>query len=128
MADATTYDVARLKMMRLGMAPMTFGEAITIAIGHARPMIVDDAATDPTMVDQLAHVDRVMDAATWTPEDLAAVAAVVAVGADYMAANGYAEDEDFPEDAAAARFLEYGDRAISLVKEVAPWFLSQPGD
>lgn len=100
----------------LGSSTMTFGEAAAVMLRHAAPLIADDAATDPRAASDLATAREVlarpvtvtaggMGMVTATVAETASLYRAVALGCEYAANNGYADDADFPEDAAAARML-----------------------
>lgn len=110
---------------RYATGGLTFREAMRIAIGHATPIVEDDEAdasdghdTEVT-TEHLALAGKAVEATgPITEAELLALADVVAVGAEYMDVNEYADDDDFPEDVAAANQLGSGTSAWHFVVEV----------
>ncbi|MGN6575269.1 MAG: hypothetical protein ACTHKG_06255 [Nocardioides sp.] len=103
----------------LGGSTMTFGEAARILLDHAAGLIEDGGATDPRAAADLAvarevlarPAERSIDTqgplvlVPATVAETASLYRAVAVGCEYAATNGYADDEDYPDDAEAARTL-----------------------
>jgi hypothetical protein len=90
-------------------------QMLKTALIHARPLIEGDEAA-PVSAEDLALAGAALDATMTISEDqLHALARIAGLGAEYMRNNNYADDEGFPEDAAAASWLSSGDSAEEWV-------------
>jgi hypothetical protein len=93
---------------------MSIFKAFRVAIDHARGLIEDDATVDcddeATQEDYAVALEAITKSHLNEAEVLA-LGRVVALGAEYMANNNYADDGDFPEDQQAALILKDGEKA-----------------
>lgn len=90
-------------------AAAPFRVLVAFAVDQARPIIEDGAATDGELADLLPVAEEALNlpgTAVMTDAHIDALARVAALGSEYMENCRYAEDEDFPEDAALARVIQ----------------------
>ena len=85
-----------------------FRTLVDRAVDCARSIIESGAAMDDELTDLLPVAQealRLPGMTVMTEEQIEALARVAALGVEYMDTNRYADDEDYPEDAAVARAL-----------------------